>query len=146
MWRTLMLAAAVLLAGCGSKPDPARTARLPALEAENRDLRDRLRRSEREKAALMAMPAPAAAPSAPARRLERKESSVPLPDQSGEVSRLRSALAESQAAVTELEYPIGVSASTFPGIQFGEHVIWGLTLRVLASFAEVMQRTLPAFD
>ncbi len=47
-------------------------------------------------------------------------------------------------AVTELEYPFGVTTSTFPGIQFGEHVIWGLTLRVLASFAEVMQRTLPA--
>lgn len=46
--------------------------------------------------------------------------------------------------VTELEYPLGVTASTFPGIQFGEHVIWGLTLRVLASFAEVMQRELPA--
>lgn len=46
--------------------------------------------------------------------------------------------------VTELEYPLGGSASTFPGIQFGEHVIWGLTLRVLASFAEVMQRQLPA--
>ncbi len=47
-------------------------------------------------------------------------------------------------AVTELEYPLGVTTSTFPGIQFGEHVIWGLTLRVLASFAEVMQRSLPA--
>lgn len=45
--------------------------------------------------------------------------------------------------VTELEYPMGVTA-WFPGIQFGEHVIWGLTLRVLASFAEVMQRRLPA--
>ncbi len=49
-------------------------------------------------------------------------------------------------AVTELEYPLGVTATTFPGIQFGEHVIWGLTLRVLASFAEVMQRTLPALS
>lgn len=48
-----------------------------------------------------------------------------------------------EAAVTELEYP-GLTASTFPGIQFGEHVIWGLTLRVVASFAEVMQRRLPA--
>ena len=47
-------------------------------------------------------------------------------------------------AVTELEYPLGITATTFPGIQFGEHVIWGLTLRVLASFAEVMQRRLPA--
>ena len=50
------------------------------------------------------------------------------------------------AAVTELEYPPGVSANTFPGILFGDHVIWGLTLRVLASFAEVMQRTLPALE
>lgn len=50
-----------------------------------------------------------------------------------------------ESAVTELEYPAGVTATTFPGIQFGEHVIWGLTLRVLASFAEVMQRTLPAW-
>ena len=47
-------------------------------------------------------------------------------------------------AVTELEYPPGASLSTWPGIQFGEHVIWGLTLRVLASFVEVMQRSLPA--
>lgn len=49
-------------------------------------------------------------------------------------------------AVTELEYPLGVTATIFPGIQFGEHVIWGLTLRVLASFAEVMQRTFPALS
>lgn len=48
--------------------------------------------------------------------------------------------------MTELEYPLGVTATTFPGIQFGEHVIWGLTRRVLASFAEVMQRTLPALS
>lgn len=48
-----------------------------------------------------------------------------------------------EGAVTEYEYP-GLTASVFPGIQFGEHVIWGLTLRVLASFAEVMQRRLPA--
>jgi 8-oxo-dGTP pyrophosphatase MutT (NUDIX family) len=50
-----------------------------------------------------------------------------------------------EARVIEYEYP-GVTASVFPGIQFGEHVIWGLTLRVLASFAEVMQRRLPALD
>lgn len=49
-------------------------------------------------------------------------------------------------AVTEFEYPLGITATTFPGIQFGEHVIWGLTLRVLASFAEVMQRPLPALS
>lgn len=47
-------------------------------------------------------------------------------------------------AVTELAYPPGSSAALFPGIRFDEHVIWGLTLRVLASFAEVMCRELPA--
>jgi len=49
-----------------------------------------------------------------------------------------------ETAVTELEYPIAETWSTFPGIQFGEHVIWGLTLRVLDSFAEITERTLPA--
>ncbi len=49
-----------------------------------------------------------------------------------------------ETAVTELEYPIAETWSTFPGILFDEHVIWGLTLRVLDSFAEITQRTLPA--
>ncbi len=45
-------------------------------------------------------------------------------------------------AATELEYPMGGTATSFPGIQYGEHIIWGLTLRVLESFAQIMQRTL----
>jgi 8-oxo-dGTP pyrophosphatase MutT (NUDIX family) len=45
-------------------------------------------------------------------------------------------------AATELEYPMGGTPSRFPGIRYGDHVIWGLTLRVLESFAEIMQRTL----
>lgn len=49
-------------------------------------------------------------------------------------------------AVTELEYELGGSLSLFPGIGFGEHVIWGLTLRVLQSFAEIIERPLPALD
>jgi 8-oxo-dGTP pyrophosphatase MutT (NUDIX family) len=49
-------------------------------------------------------------------------------------------------AVTELAYPAGTTSALFPGIQFGEHVIWGLTLRVLQSFAEVLDVTLPAMD
>lgn len=49
-----------------------------------------------------------------------------------------------EEAVTELEYPIAGSWGAFPGILFGEHVIWGLTLRVLDSFAEITRRTLPA--
>ncbi|MEM7250019.1 MAG: CoA pyrophosphatase [Pseudomonadota bacterium] len=44
--------------------------------------------------------------------------------------------------ITELEW--GGSDSLFPGIQFDEHVIWGLTLRVLGTFAERMNHTLPA--
>jgi 8-oxo-dGTP pyrophosphatase MutT (NUDIX family) len=47
-------------------------------------------------------------------------------------------------AVTELEYPHGGSLSQFPGILFDEHVIWGLTLRVLHSFADIMRLELPA--
>ncbi|MGB1884615.1 MAG: NUDIX hydrolase [Gammaproteobacteria bacterium] len=48
--------------------------------------------------------------------------------------------------VTELEYPLGGSPSLFPGIQYDDHVIWGLTLRILQTFAEVMERRLPALD
>lgn len=47
-------------------------------------------------------------------------------------------------AVTELEYPLGGSPSVFPGIDYDGHVIWGLTLRVLGSFADVVQREMPA--
>ena len=49
-----------------------------------------------------------------------------------------------EAAVTELEHPIAETLGTFPGILFDEHVIWGLTLRVIDSFAEITERTLPA--
>jgi 8-oxo-dGTP pyrophosphatase MutT (NUDIX family) len=49
-----------------------------------------------------------------------------------------------QDSATELEYPMGGTATLFPGIRCGEHVIWGLTLRVLESFAEIMQRDLAA--
>lgn len=48
------------------------------------------------------------------------------------------------AAATELEYPMAGTATRFPGIRYGEHVIWGLTLRVLESFAEIVQRDLAA--
>ena len=49
-----------------------------------------------------------------------------------------------ESAATELEYPLGGTATRFPGIRYGDHVIWGLTLRILESFAEIMQRTLAA--
>src|SRR5262245_40599556 len=102
MWRTLILAAAAILAaGCRPKPDPTQAARLTALEAENRDLRDRLQRGEPEKAA--PKEAPAAPPRTPAHKMEKKESVQPVQDYSAEVSRLRSLLGESQAAVADLE-------------------------------------------
>lgn len=41
-------------------------------------------------------------------------------------------------AATELEYPIGGVPASFPGIRFGEHVIWGLTLNVLNSFFDLV--------
>lgn len=47
-------------------------------------------------------------------------------------------------AVTELAYPPGAANALFPGIRYEQHVIWGLTLRVLASFASVLERELPA--
>ncbi|MCZ6666658.1 MAG: hypothetical protein O7B81_15270, partial [Gammaproteobacteria bacterium] len=51
-----------------------------------------------------------------------------------------------EAATTELEYPFNGQLTTFPGIRFEDHVIWGLTLRVLESFADVMSLSLPALD
>jgi 8-oxo-dGTP pyrophosphatase MutT (NUDIX family) len=49
-----------------------------------------------------------------------------------------------EAATTQLEYSLGGAPTMFPGIRFGDHIIWGLTLRVLDSFAQIMRRTLPA--
>lgn len=49
-----------------------------------------------------------------------------------------------ERAGTWLRYPPTAGGSHFPGIQFGEHVIWGLTLRVLGSFAALLDRRLPA--
>lgn len=48
--------------------------------------------------------------------------------------------------VTTLDYPAGEHSNSFPGIRFEEHVIWGLTLRVLETFAHLMDRSLPALD
>jgi 8-oxo-dGTP pyrophosphatase MutT (NUDIX family) len=49
-----------------------------------------------------------------------------------------------EAASTELEYPFNGQLTTFPGIRFEDYVIWGLTLRILDSFAGIMDRELPA--
>ena len=41
-------------------------------------------------------------------------------------------------SVSEHEFNIRGSTMAFPGIQFEDHIIWGLTLRILGSFAEIM--------
>jgi 8-oxo-dGTP pyrophosphatase MutT (NUDIX family) len=48
------------------------------------------------------------------------------------------------SAATELDYPIDGVATTFPGIQFRDQVIWGLTLNVLNSFADIVRPHLTA--
>ena len=47
------------------------------------------------------------------------------------------------SSATSLEYPHAGQAMQFPGIQFRDHVIWGLTLRVLGTFAAIVRRPLP---
>jgi len=49
-----------------------------------------------------------------------------------------------EKAATELEYPLGGTPQLFPGIRYEDHVIWGLTLRILESFAEIVERELAA--
>lgn len=49
-----------------------------------------------------------------------------------------------EATSTTLDYPSGGVLTSFPGIGFEDHVIWGLTLRVLGTFASLMRRELPA--
>ncbi|MEM7542500.1 MAG: CoA pyrophosphatase [Pseudomonadota bacterium] len=46
--------------------------------------------------------------------------------------------------ITSLDYELDGSAMTFPGIDFDGEVIWGLTLTVLGTFGELMDRPLPA--
>ena len=47
---------------------------------------------------------------------------------------------------TTLDYPQSGIPTTFPGIQFEDHVIWGLTLSVLKTFAQLVDQPLPALD
>ena len=44
---------------------------------------------------------------------------------------------------TTIRYPNSSKSATYPGIGFEHYVIWGLTLRVLRNFAEVIGRNLP---
>jgi 8-oxo-dGTP pyrophosphatase MutT (NUDIX family) len=46
---------------------------------------------------------------------------------------------------TTLDYPQSGIPTTFPGIQFEDHIIWGLTLSVLKTFAQLVDQPLPVF-
>jgi 8-oxo-dGTP pyrophosphatase MutT (NUDIX family) len=48
--------------------------------------------------------------------------------------------------ITTLDYPQSGMPTTFPGIRFEDHVIWGLTLSVLKTFAQLVDQPLPALD
>jgi 8-oxo-dGTP pyrophosphatase MutT (NUDIX family) len=75
---------------------------------------------------------------------QRAQATVRLPHEVASVFWVPLVHLFDHEAVTELEYSLGGSPSQFPGILFDDHVIWGLTLRVLQSFAEIMERDLPA--
>ncbi len=49
-------------------------------------------------------------------------------------------------AVTQLDYSLDGSQASFPGVQFDDHVIWGLTLHVVNSFAHLVRCPLPALS
>lgn len=74
----------------------------------------------------------------------RAQATVRLPHEVASVFWVPLSHLFDHGAVTELEYSLGGAPSMFPGIQFGEHVIWGLTLRVLESFAEIIEHQMPA--
>ena len=48
-----------------------------------------------------------------------------------------------QRSVTDLDYPLGGNMTSFTGIGYDGEVIWGLTLRILNSFADMMGHPLP---
>jgi 8-oxo-dGTP pyrophosphatase MutT (NUDIX family) len=47
-------------------------------------------------------------------------------------------------AVTSIDYTIGGSNQTYPGILYEDEVIWGLTLRILESFSVLLGHDFPA--
>ena len=49
-------------------------------------------------------------------------------------------------AVTDVEYSIDGNQKYLPGIRFDDHVIWGLTLHLLHSFATLTNQPFPACE
>ena len=50
------------------------------------------------------------------------------------------------SAVTSIDYPLRGGNNSYPGISYDGEIIWGLTLRILQSFALMMKRDLPAMS
>jgi 8-oxo-dGTP pyrophosphatase MutT (NUDIX family) len=74
----------------------------------------------------------------------RAQATVRLPHEVASVFWVPLSHLFDDSTVTEIEYPPG--GANFPGIRFDDHVIWGLTLRVLQSFAEIVEVRFPALD
>lgn len=74
----------------------------------------------------------------------RQTARVCLPQEVADVFWVPLAHLFDETTTTELEYPFGGQLTTFPGILYDDHIIWGLTLRVLESFADIIERRLPA--
>ena len=51
-----------------------------------------------------------------------------------------------KTAVTRYEYDVDGQHGIYPGIQFQDHVIWGLTLHLLHAFAGLVRQPFPALD
>ncbi len=47
-------------------------------------------------------------------------------------------------AITSIDYKMAGSNNSYPGIRYQDDVIWGLTLRILESFATLVGRDFPA--
>ena len=77
---------------------------------------------------------------------QRQRASAKMPDEVASVFWVPISHLFDVDAVTQLEYELGGSSSKFPGIQFEDHIIWGLTLRVLQSFAEIIDVPFPALE
>ncbi len=50
----------------------------------------------------------------------------------------------SPANVATIEIPVEGRPESKPGIRFEDHIIWGLTYRILTSFSEVLGMPLPS--
>lgn len=68
---------------------------------------------------------------------------VPEPAEVAEATWIELSHLWDDSQTTTLPWTHEGRALTFPGIAYGDHVIWGLTLRVLFQFAQVIGRPLP---